>query len=188
MDGEIEAREHRLVDPFPGVMAAERRGVDERDRPRTIRQEQRRAGDVQGLIQVDRDDRRRTLAHQHLAQTPQRPERELAGALELLQRNVTADARLDRERAIEAGQRHVDTLILQAVREAHDLALGAADAEIVQDEEHVGAGRRRRGRLRLRTLQSGQARIRECGGGHGTVPPSAARKALRSGTRSSSSR
>ena len=136
---QVEAREHRLVEALHGVVTPKRRGVHERHGARPMPQEAGRERDVQRLVEIDGDDRRGPIAHDRLTQAPERTQGKLSLAFEFAQRHVAPDALLDREWPVETGERHIDAFVLESVREPHGLAFGAADTEVVDHEEHVGA-------------------------------------------------
>ncbi len=104
MHGQIEARQHRLVEPLAQTAAAERRGVDQRHGARPMRHQRRGAGHVQRLVEIHRDHGRRPFAQDHPAQAQHGGQRELAAALELVQRHVAAQLDSSVYGAVEAGQ------------------------------------------------------------------------------------
>ena len=79
-----------------------------------------------------------------------------------------------RVRTIEAGERDIDALVLEAIGEAHDLALRAADADVVEHEHRIRVGHGDVLRVALGFRQCSDGSFRQGRNGHGTVPPSAA--------------
>ena len=146
MHGEVEARRAPTGrGASSSAMAAERRGVHQRHGARPVRQQQRRERHVQA---PGRDSRASTVAGrsraQDLPQAPQRARRKTCPCARACAAARRGAGRTRWCRPIEAGQRHVHALFLEPVGQAHDLALRAADAEVVEHEQHVGARRGRR--------------------------------------------
>ena len=69
--------------------------------------------------------------------------RELAPAVELVNRHVTAKRAFQRVRVVETGQAHGRALFLEAIRQARNLPFGTTHGEIAEQEKDVTA---RRGR------------------------------------------